>query len=215
MARTQNTLIGRSSGSIGGVTFSTWKGINVAKSKATSVADPKTPAQLIQRRRMKNAVLLFKAFGSLLNTGFSEAATGQSAYNVFVSQNLKNGSISDELTNLLNDPALFSISSGTLDNTPITTAVATATSDQATVNWDSVTAGNKNSFDQVSALLLDANGQVLAQSTGAVRRTDGSITLTSNRPLITGEVLHAYLSFFQSTTRKSSDSVQRAITVSA
>lgn len=33
MARVQNTLIGRASGSVGGATFTTWKGINVLKSK--------------------------------------------------------------------------------------------------------------------------------------------------------------------------------------
>ena len=64
MARVQNTLIGKSSGSVGGATFSTWKGINVLKSKAITVANPKTVGQLTQRNRMTLMVSIFRLIAS-------------------------------------------------------------------------------------------------------------------------------------------------------
>jgi hypothetical protein len=206
MARTQNTLIGRTSGSIGGVTFSTWKGINVAKSKATSVADPKTPAQLAQRARMANAVILFKALGAITNTGFIEGATGKSAYNVFVSQNIKNGSIGSVPGTLLATPAGFITSSGTLDNTSSQMASANASGNTIALQWDKTVTGNKLSTDLVKIVVLDSTGAVVAEPQAVFSRIDSPITISSNRSLVVGETLHAYISFYQQSTRKSDDS---------
>jgi hypothetical protein len=215
MARTQNTLIGRTSGSIGGVTFSTWKGINVAKSKATSVADPKTPAQLAQRARMANAVMLFKGLGTIANTGFAEGATGKSAYNVFVSQNIKNGSIGEDPENSLTTPAGFIISSGTLDNTAISAAVADVSNNNILISWDFSLTGNKLGSDIASAVVIDATGKVIASQTNVKERTFGSVTLIPTRAMVIGETLNVYLSFYQTGSRKSSDSAYSSIIAQA
>jgi hypothetical protein len=215
MARTQNTLIGRTSGSIGGVTFSTWKGINVAKSKATSVADPKTPAQIAQRARMANAVILFKALGTTLNTGFIEGATGKSAYNVFVSQNIKNGSISNNPAAVIGTAENFITSSGTLDNTEVTVASASAATDDVTIAWDASVLGNKLATDLAKIVIMDENGAVVGNPNANIARNDGPVAFDASRPLIVGETLHAYVFFYQSSSRKASDSVYRSIVVEA
>lgn len=49
MARTQNTLFGRTSGSIGGVTCQTWKGVNVVRSKPFEVRQNVTQAVQLNR----------------------------------------------------------------------------------------------------------------------------------------------------------------------
>ncbi|MEJ7829091.1 MAG: DUF6266 family protein [Segetibacter sp.] len=215
MARTQNTLIGRSSGSIGGVTFSTWKGINVAKSKATSVADPKTPAQLAQRARMANAVILAKALGELINSGFVEGATGKSAYNVFVSQNIKNGSISGDPANRITAPATFSLSSGTLDNTILNGMVADASSNEIAITWDFAISGNKLGTDKAAAVVMDASGNVIAKQLNVRLREFGGIIMVATRPMVVGETVHGYLTFYQAGSRKSDDSAYRTAVVQA
>jgi hypothetical protein len=215
MARTQNTLIGRTSGSIGGVTFSTWKGINVAKSKATSVADPKTPAQLAQRAKMANAVILFKALGSIANTGFVEGATGKSAYNVFVSTNIKNGAIAAEPNNGLGNPAAFTISSGTLENTEITSATADSDAKTVVVNWAPALSGNKLATDKASVVVINSLGRIIGKSINDAERSDGSIAVALDEVLTVGTQANVYLGFYQSGSRKSSDSVYIAPTVTA
>jgi hypothetical protein len=51
MAIPSNTLIGKTKGSVGNVTFTTWKGRNVIKEKSNSPANPRTPAQVAQRAK--------------------------------------------------------------------------------------------------------------------------------------------------------------------
>ncbi len=206
MAVTQNTLIGRTSGSIGGVTFSTWKGLNVAKSKATSVADPKTTAQLAQRARMKNAVAIFKTLGSIANRGFVEGANGMSGYNVFISQNIKNGSIGPDPAVRLLNPSAFIISSGTLENTPITSAIADASAGTVTVSWNRTLSGNKADNDAVDFVVFDNAGQIVAKAEHPNTRVFETATVTVLRPLVVGETLRVFMSFYQNTSRKSSDS---------
>lgn len=60
MARTQNTLFGRTSGSIGGVTCQTWKGLNVVRSKPFEVRQNVTPAVVLNRSK-------FSAVGSAIS----------------------------------------------------------------------------------------------------------------------------------------------------
>ena len=51
MARTQNTLFGRTSGSIGGVTCQTWKGVNIVRSKPFEVRQNVTPSVQLNRNK--------------------------------------------------------------------------------------------------------------------------------------------------------------------
>lgn len=53
MAKVSNTLIGKTRGSVGNVTFTVWKGRNVIKEKSNAPANPNTPLQQAQRARFK------------------------------------------------------------------------------------------------------------------------------------------------------------------
>lgn len=93
MARTQNTLIGRASGSINTNTFTKWKSINVVKQKPTIVANPQTPIQQAQRNRFSVASLLGFNAQSVFNQSFPRQRAKMSGQNAFVSRNLINGAV--------------------------------------------------------------------------------------------------------------------------
>ena len=99
MAIVQNTLIGKTKQSVGGTTFTTWKGRNVLKSKAIAVSNPKTPAQVMQRNRFSACVALWVLMRSALSLSFSRLAGDVTPANKFTSLNVKNfdGSSNDPL----------------------------------------------------------------------------------------------------------------------
>lgn len=65
MAKTSNTLIGRSSGSVGGVTFQKWRRFNIIREKPSNQIASNTPQQQISRNVFK-ALSNFNRFGSLI-----------------------------------------------------------------------------------------------------------------------------------------------------
>ncbi len=118
-----NPLIGKSSGSMGGATFTTWKGKNVLKNKATSVANPNTINQQMRRSALEQTVAIFRANSAAINLGFKKKAVGMSAYNAFSREALQNGfNYSAPPVASLNWVDIQT-SSGNIATTPITTLV--------------------------------------------------------------------------------------------
>lgn len=89
MARSQNTLIGRSSGSVGEVTFLTWKAINVIRAKMSHQTNPNSPGQAAQRFKYNFILSLYQAHKELINIGLKGSNRKMTIYNLFQNQNLK------------------------------------------------------------------------------------------------------------------------------
>lgn len=89
MARVQNTLIGRSSGSVSQTTFLTWKTINVVRSKMSHQTNPKTQLQRNQRMRYNLLREFYKNFQNGIDIGFASRTRKRSAFNAFMARNLK------------------------------------------------------------------------------------------------------------------------------
>ena len=66
MAKVSNTLIGKTRGSVGNVTFTVWKGRNVIKEKSNAPANPNTLLQQAQRAKFKR----INKYVGLLDTFF-------------------------------------------------------------------------------------------------------------------------------------------------
>lgn len=80
MATTQNGIFGRSSGSIGNVVTTTWKGLNVIKAKPMYVKRQFTPAELLNHARIKTvsqAVSQIREFAKYI---FNLGTTGTTAF---------------------------------------------------------------------------------------------------------------------------------------
>lgn len=207
MARVQNTLIGHASGSIGGVTFTSWKGLNVAKGKPTSVANPRSVGQVAQRFRQKNALRLFRPLSTVVNIGYLLQAVGMSAYNAFMSENMKNSAVSSTDGNPILNPPYVQIAKGTLDLTTIFSATRDNSAHTIEVAWDGSVLGNKLATDVPYAAVIKIDGTVLFASALAAFRDDGSYSITGFPVGSLSTDVHLYLFFYQPSTRKASDSV--------
>lgn len=91
MARISNKILKDGGGSIGGMVIYTVDGKTYARSRPDEVNDPKTPAQLAQRRRMVLVMDFLKPFKELLKFTFPGEPGKRSGYFAAKSWNLKHG----------------------------------------------------------------------------------------------------------------------------
>lgn len=89
MAVVQNPIVGRARGSVATTTFTTWKGLNVIKSKPISVANPKTPGQVRQRARIRFVSRLGGRVAQVVRRNFAVLAVGKTAFNAFAQFNFQ------------------------------------------------------------------------------------------------------------------------------
>lgn len=213
MARVQNTLIGKSSGSVGGATFSSWKGINVLKSKAITVANPKTQSQQNQRNRMSLLVALFRATSGALNIGFSKLASGMSAYNAFVQANLLPANFAGAAPSMTVVWANILTAKGTVAPTEITSVTATNASANVVIAFPSSPIPLGGSGDDVAvAVVYNETKDVYGYVSTALRST-GTTTVVMPEVSATSDVLHVYLFFRNPLTGEVSDSIYEQDTV--
>lgn len=213
MARVQNTLIGKSSGSVGGATFSTWKGINVLKSKAIVVANPQTQLQQNQRNRMALLVAMFRAVAGALNIGFSKLANEMSAYNAFVQANLLPANFGGSAPSMTLVYSNLLTGKGTMGETPITAVTGTNASANVPVTWDNGLTPIGSSVDDIAvAVVYNATKNIWGYVASSARST-GTTTVVMPDTSATSDVLHAYLFFRNPLTGEVSDSAYSTDTV--
>jgi len=213
MAIVSNPLIGKSRKKIGGVVFSSWKGIQVLKEYNPKPRNPKTGAQTIQRNKMAAIVALYGTASSFFNAGFSERAVKQSAYNAFVSENVKREFTVGPDNSVQINPSNVAASDGTLDGTDIDTLTITNGSPYVVIGYDDSVSGDQAANDEVYALASNLTNGDMVYSMAEATRADGEITLTLPNNATTGDSFVAYLFFKQASGGKVSASVSDAITI--
>lgn len=206
MARVQNTLIGRSSGSVGGATFTTWKGINVLKSKAVSVANPNTIPQQKQRNRLSFLVAIYRLIAGIVQAGFKTQAIGKSAYNVFTSENIQNALSVDDSAVVSLVPLSLKVAKGTIGNTAISSLGVPLGDDVITVNWLGALPVGGSDDDVVSILGYNATQDLWGFNTTSYVRSDlqGDAVLGVNKA--SSDQCYAWLFFTNPLTGEVSDS---------
>jgi hypothetical protein len=107
MAISQNNIIGRSSGSVGDITFQKWKLLNVFRGKPSNQYNPKTPDQLAQRRRFKGVFTFYKACLPVLSRVYWLLKGRNLASAAFISKNISLFSSETGLMLLENAGLLF------------------------------------------------------------------------------------------------------------
>lgn len=216
MAVVTNPLIGRASGSMGGATFSTWKGKNVLKDKATSVANPNTDAQQAQRSAFTQMVRAFRGMPSVIKAGFKKLAVGMSEFNAFARAILDiafDVSVPPTATIV---PANILISKGTITSSALTTAVADRSLNNVTVTFPTTASQPGQSVSDIA--LVAAYNETLSLWIGAVTgslRSGGTATITLPAEWLTGNDVTIYLGFYNTLSAESSDSVNTSNTIVA
>ena len=178
MAVVQNTLIGKSKQSVGGTTFSTWKGINVLKSKPTSVANPKTDLQLMQRSALQQVVSIYRLINVAIKKGWRKFAVQKSEYNAFTS---------DALTGAFDftappaadlDPTLLKITNGTVTSGGDEPTAVVNMMGGLNLSWSNALVGNQAATDEFQCAVLSPNGtRVKAIIIDKIPRSAGSVEL--------------------------------------
>ncbi|MFZ4582563.1 MAG: DUF6266 family protein [Paludibacter sp.] len=88
MARSQNPMTGKMSGSMGNFVTSSLGSNNIVKTKAFGRRDAKTESQVKQRGGFKMIGELFPMLGSIPHEGFAQRASESSVYAAFMAVNL-------------------------------------------------------------------------------------------------------------------------------
>ena len=217
MAKTQNTLIGRSSGSVGGATFSTWKGINVLKSKPLTVANPRTPGQVATRNMFTALVALYRMIANQVKIGFASQAVKKSEFNAFMSDAMRVGLPIQIGATWLDwaDLQDFLVAKGSMEKTVPIQIVASAATNEYTVDWSTAVGVGQSATDELSILIIDQTGTVLKSATTAAARNGGFNGDQLQKNIIEGEFLHFYTFFRNPETGEVSDSSYQRIAVGA
>ena len=90
MGTIKRGILGGFSGKVGTVIGGNWKGIDYMRSKAASVSNPKTEAQLDQRARFGATLKFLQPLTAFIRVGFKSYAVKMTAFNSAMSYNLNN-----------------------------------------------------------------------------------------------------------------------------
>jgi hypothetical protein len=208
MSLVSNPLIGRAKQSMGGATFTTWKGLQVLKNKATSVANPRSEGQINQRARLSILVAMYSFISSVIKQGFKEMAVGMSEFNGFTSANLKNTAVTASGgVAAVSYPDLL-ISKGSMASTPIDAVSAENGDTIVTVEFGpGNTNPNFSANDKTLVAIYNLTKDEWGTAIGTETRDQGGVEVAMPSALVTGNVLKVYLGFYNATTGKVSTSV--------
>ena len=122
MAITNSVAIGTGKKKLGEVVLSTVKGRTIARKYQPNVANPNTQAQINQRNKMANCVMLWGIMKSFMRGAFVNRKRYQSAYNAFVSANVDKMDVIREPNawNIIENRVPFEITNGQLGEITLT-----------------------------------------------------------------------------------------------
>lgn len=207
MTVVQNVLIGRSKQKIGNAVFTTWKGINVLKSKPITVENPNTINQQMRRTALSDIVGFYRAISNVVTVGWKELAIGKSEYNAFVSYNLKNAIDYSAPPAATSIPANGVISKGTIMKQNITSATATGATDTIVVNWSAaVLQPGQAATDKALLVVVNETAGTYDSFVTSVSRSANTLSQVLTNPVTAADVMSIYLGFYNPTTYKAGDS---------
>lgn len=211
-----NPLIGRAKQSMGGVTFSTWKGINVLKNKATTVANPQTGAQISQRSAFSQMVALFRNDPAAIRAGFKKQAVKKSEFNAFMSANLDNAfdrSVPGVASII---PANLVFAKGTISSTaPITTTADRSNNTIVTTFAATVTQPGESLTDLALVSAYNITQDLSYGEVSAAQRSTGTSSIALPLDWAVGDSVRVYLGFSNPLSGESADSSSILTTIIA
>lgn len=209
MAIVQNPIVGRAKNKFAGAVFSTWKGLNVLRSKPLTVANPKSPAQRLQREKLRQGVELYRKMPGTIQKGFSQQAVGMSEYNAFMSDLLKNAIDGSTEENVEIDYTELLLAKGTMQSTPIKEVSFEDHAGIVTWSTSGGLAPGQSSSDSGYVVLIhvaDVGGKVTVMTQQIdVIRSGGESGINNGLYQVAGDV-YIYLFFVSNVNGSISDS---------
>ena len=176
MGTIKKGILGGFSGIVGTVNGASWKGIDYMRSRATSISNPRTPAQVEQRAKFTAVGMFLKPLTAFLRIGFKSAAVKMSAYNAAMSFNLKNA-ITGIYPAFDIDYSKVLVSQGTLPGA-LNPATVSATAGTVRFTWENNSwETNASADDQAVLVVYNPAKQAAVSVIGAIARSVGSQTI--------------------------------------
>ncbi len=216
MSVVSNPLIGHSSGKIGNVVFSTWKGLDVLKNKPMSVANPNTDSQQMRRSALSQVVSIFRQAPGAIRAGYNKLAVQMSEWNAFAREVLNNSFNYATPPTATLVPANLLISKGTISSTPILTNVSDVSDGTIAVTFaTTATDPGQSAGDKAIVVGFNSTTGDWTGGTTAMLRSSGAANIPLPAGWVAGNVTRIYLAFFNSLSGESSDSINATGTVIA
>lgn len=179
MAKPQNVLIGKTRGSVGEATFSSWKGENVLKSKAVNAYSNPTIEQRNNNTKFGVINIFAKSILAFILVGFKAMTAKMTDRNAFSKMNPYSRVVTGTAPNYVVDPTELILAAGPELQGPL--EIANKTSDEANsivVNWASGTFPIQDARIYAAAF-NNTTGELVASSLGVVTMGDDGLFLAS------------------------------------
>lgn len=205
MATFNKGILGGFSGKVGNVVGGSWKGIDYMRSKPNKVNDPKTEAQLAQRKKFAIVNAFLKKIKPVIKAGFKDKINRMTAFNSAMSYNLKNA-VSGIYPNLQIDYPAVMVARGDLIPGQNATAES-ATANQVTISWTDNSGVGSAKADDLALLLVynsDKDRAIYIPGNGPERQEESyALTLPDTYG---GDTVEAWLAFVSADGSEASDS---------
>lgn len=204
MGKISQGILGGFSGKVGSVVGANWKGINYMRSKAVSVANPRTEGQVRQRTKFSVTLSFLQPLTDFLRVGYKMYAIKKTAFNAAMSYFINNAIIGDSHDFSI-DPSKVLVSRGPL--TPALNASATIQPGEVTVSWeDNSSSGSATSSDKALIVVYNVSKMEAVYTTSGATRSEQSQVMTIPADW-DNDILSVHLGFISEDGTKVSNSV--------
>lgn len=204
MGKISQGILGGFSGKVGSVVGANWKGINYMRSKAVSVANPRTEGQVRQRTKFSVTLSFLQPLTDFLRVGYKMYAIKKTAFNAAMSYFINNAIIGDS-PDFSIDPSKVLVSRGPL--TSALNANATIQPGEVTVSWeDNSSSGSATSSDKALIVVYNVSKMEAVYTTSGATRSEQSQVMTIPADW-DNDILSVHLGFISEDGTKVSNSV--------
>ncbi len=197
-------ILGGFSGKVGSVVGANWKGINYMRSKAVSVANPRTEGQVRQRTKFSVTLSFLQPITEFLRVGYKMYAIKKTAFNAAMSYFIDNA-ITGESPDFMIDPTKVLVSRGPL--TPALNATASIQPGEVSVSWDDNTSlGSAAATDKALIVAYNVTKKEAVYTTSGANRSEGNQVLPIPNDW-SGDTISVHLGFISEDGTKVSNSV--------
>jgi len=210
MGKINQGILGGVSGKIGNVIGGTWKGIDYLRIMPSSVANPKTPAQIDQRSKFVTVLKFLQSVTPFLRIGYKTQAIKMTQFNSAMSETLKN-SVTGSYPNYVIDYGNVLLSKGTLPNVQNPSAISSTPGNNIAFTWtDNSGMGDASANDKALVVVYcpDLNDATYITEGGSPRSA-GSHTIAVPSSY-SGKDVEVYISMISEDGSKVSNSMHVA-----
>jgi Family of unknown function (DUF6266) len=192
MGTIKKGILGGFSGRVGPAVGSSWKGIDVIRSRPPRKRRRSTEGQLSQMERMKLVSEFVAPLTGLLNKTYGGGLVNMSAFNKALSYNMRNAVDGNHPEFRINFARVV-LGTGDLLNPELSASVSEATGQIRFIWKDNSLEGSARSTDQAFAAIYCRENDAWQSRSAGAQRNAGSYTLDITA--FSGKAVHAYIGF--------------------